>query len=140
MHLQRALGTEFLTAEASDTLFAVDLRLVVFHCDRLGGTDPEAFAATHTFASFQLGSGCHTGAEKRTHKSTLESHQSAEKFDIVRAFDVVKIGYDKPLKRAVKKDITAIGTKSAFAGKSKGRNLFLVESDKLGTDAVAGVA
>lgn len=64
VYLKRSLWTEFLTAEASDTLGAIDLRLIVYHRNCLGGTDLKTLATADTFALFQLGAGRHTSAEK----------------------------------------------------------------------------
>ena len=64
MDLKSALGAELLTAEAAYALLSVDYRLVVDHGDGLRRADLIAFAASDTFAFFELGAGCHTGAEK----------------------------------------------------------------------------
>ena len=57
MHLHGAHGTEFLTAEATDALVAVNDRFFVFHGDGLGRADVRALGATDTLAGFELGTG-----------------------------------------------------------------------------------
>ena len=51
------LGTEFLTAEATNALFAVDYRLAVLYDDCLGGADVFAHAAADASLFIEGGAG-----------------------------------------------------------------------------------